>query len=73
MRSLLRKVALITLSLSLSVAGAPAPNSESEPALVKRANPQGCDVSNLQGNLNWATMKSQGVQFAYIKATEGTS
>ncbi|KAH9024794.1 glycoside hydrolase family 25 protein [Lactarius hengduanensis] len=65
MRSLLQLIALATLSLSLG--------SESGPALVKRADPQGCDVSNWQGSLNWATIKSQGVQFAYIKATEGTT
>ena len=70
MRSLLQNIALITLSLSLTVAGVPGPNSE---AFVKRANPLGCDVSNLQGSLNWTTIKSQGAQFAYIKATEGTS
>ncbi|KAH9013076.1 glycoside hydrolase family 25 protein [Lactarius pseudohatsudake] len=77
MRSLLQLIALATLSLSLGVAGAPAPEpaaeGESGPALVKRADPQGCDVSNWQGSLNWATIKSQGVQFAYIKATEGTT
>lgn len=72
MRSLLQNIALITLSLSSSVAGVPAPDSESEPVLMKRANPLGCDVSNHQGTLNWGTIKTQGVQFAYIKATEGT-
>lgn len=69
MRSLLPNIALITLSLSLSVAGAPGPNSE---ALVKRAYPLGCDVSNHQGTLNWTMIKSLGAEFAYIKATEGT-
>jgi GH25 family lysozyme M1 (1,4-beta-N-acetylmuramidase) len=74
MRSLLQIIALATLSLSLGVAGIPAPVTESKPALVKRADPQGCDVSNYQGSsLNWATIKSEGVQFTYIKATEGTS
>ena len=74
MRSLLQNIALATLSLSLGVVGTPAPQGESEPALVKRADPQGCDVSNWQGSgLNWASLKSKGVQFAYIKATEGTS
>ena len=74
MRSLLQNIALATLSLSLGVAGTPAPQSESEPALVKRADPHGCDVSNWQGSsLDWATIKSKGAQFAYIKATEGTS
>ncbi|KAH9035935.1 glycoside hydrolase superfamily [Lactarius pseudohatsudake] len=70
MRSL-QIVALATLSLSLGVSGAPA--SESESTLVKRADPVGIDVSNWQGTLNWATIKSQGVQFAYMKATEGTT
>ena len=71
MRSLLQIIALATLSQLLGVAGAP--TIESEPALVKRGNPQGCDVSNHQGSLHWATIKSQGAQFTYIKATEGTS
>ena len=72
MRSLLYNIVFAVLSLSLSVAGTPAPNSESQ--LVKRADPKGCDVSNWQGgDLNWAKIKSEGVQFTFIKATEGTS
>jgi len=74
MRFFLLKISLTALSLSLGVAGAPAPNSESQSMLIKRADPQGCDVSNWQGSdLNWATIKSKGVKFAYIKATEGTT
>jgi GH25 family lysozyme M1 (1,4-beta-N-acetylmuramidase) len=38
----------------------------------KRAPPQGIDVSGWQPNINWATVKANGIQFAYIKATEGT-
>ncbi|KAH9066213.1 putative N,O-diacetyl muramidase, partial [Lactarius vividus] len=71
MRSFLQILALFVLSLSLGVSSTPV--SENEPTLVRRADPQGIDVSNFQGNLNWATIKSQGVQFAYIKATEGTT
>lgn len=41
--------------------------------VVKRAGPQGIDVSNHQGTINWTTVASEGVAFAYIKATEGTS
>lgn len=41
--------------------------------VVKRAGPQGIDVSNYQGTINWTTVASEGVAFAYIKATEGTS
>jgi lysozyme len=32
---------------------------------------QGIDVSNHQGNIDWLEVKKQGVDFAYIKATEG--
>ena len=39
---------------------------------VKRANPQGIDVSSYQPNINWPQVAANGVQFAYIKATEGT-
>ncbi|KAG0018698.1 hypothetical protein BGZ80_006850 [Entomortierella chlamydospora] len=33
----------------------------------------GIDVSGYQGNVNWGTVSSAGKEFAYIKATEGTS
>ncbi|KZT37549.1 glycoside hydrolase family 25 protein [Sistotremastrum suecicum HHB10207 ss-3] len=42
-------------------------------ALEKRANPAGIDVSDFQTNVNWATVKANGIQFAYVKATEGTT
>jgi GH25 family lysozyme M1 (1,4-beta-N-acetylmuramidase) len=44
-------------------------------AITKRslADPLGIDVASYQGNVDWNTWKSQGVMFAYIKATEGTS
>jgi len=38
--------------------------------LAKRAQPQGIDVSNHQGTIDWT--KVTGVEFVYIKATEGT-
>jgi lysozyme len=31
----------------------------------------GVDVSRWQGNIDWQTLKSQGANFAYIKATDG--
>jgi GH25 family lysozyme M1 (1,4-beta-N-acetylmuramidase) len=40
--------------------------------LEKRAAPQGIDVSSYQGNINWASVKANGIAFVYIKATEGT-
>jgi GH25 family lysozyme M1 (1,4-beta-N-acetylmuramidase) len=33
----------------------------------------GLDVSHWQGTINWTDVKNKGAQFAYIKATEGTS
>ncbi|MFG2925276.1 GH25 family lysozyme [Streptomyces sp. NPDC048305] len=33
----------------------------------------GIDVSHYQGSINWASVKSAGIQFAYIKATESTT
>jgi lysozyme len=33
----------------------------------------GLDVSHWQGTINWASVKSKGAKFAYIKATEGTT
>lgn len=41
--------------------------------LEKRAMPLGIDVSHYQPSVNWATVKKNGVEFAYIKATEGHS
>ncbi|WP_340561451.1 lysozyme [Streptomyces sp. GSL17-111] len=34
---------------------------------------QGIDVSHWQGSINWSSVKASGIDFAYIKATEGTS
>ncbi|KAJ6478776.1 glycoside hydrolase family 25 protein [Mycena vitilis] len=41
--------------------------------ITKRAQPQGIDISHFQATVDWATVKANGVSFAYIKATEGTS
>lgn len=37
------------------------------------ATVEGVDVSSHQGNVNWSSLWSSGVRFAYVKATEGTS
>lgn len=34
---------------------------------------QGVDVSNYQGDIDWQKMEDTGIDFAYIKATEGSS
>ncbi|KIJ67650.1 glycoside hydrolase family 25 protein [Hydnomerulius pinastri MD-312] len=41
--------------------------------LEKRDKPKGIDVSAFQPNINWSSVKNNGVSFAYIKATEGVS
>lgn len=40
------------------------------PAQAQR--PLGCDVSDYQTSINWNTVKSGGISFAWAKATEGT-
>lgn len=48
-------------------------------ALVATAGPAaaattpGIDVSRYQGSINWTSVRNSGIQFAFIKATEGTS
>ena len=37
------------------------------------AYPAGIDVSHYQGSINWKKVKAAGIQFAWIKATEGTT
>lgn len=34
---------------------------------------KGVDVSSYQGDIDWSILSSQGIDFAYIKATEGSS
>lgn len=34
---------------------------------------RGVDISHYQGNIDWLTLAGQGIDFAYIKATEGSS
>ncbi|EIW79294.1 glycoside hydrolase family 25 protein [Coniophora puteana RWD-64-598 SS2] len=57
---------LFAISLGLASASA------SPTTLQKRADPQGIDVSDYQTDIDWSSVASSGVTFAYIKATEGT-
>ncbi|WP_381792532.1 lysozyme [Streptomyces niveus] len=43
------------------------------PAPMDTSGVQGIDVSNWQGSINWASVKAAGIDFAYMKATEGTN
>ncbi|KAF8068677.1 glycoside hydrolase family 25 protein [Lyophyllum atratum] len=56
--------------VALAIAAVRAAPSES---LEKRAQPQGIDVSGYQPNVDWAAAKANGLSFAFIKATEGTT
>lgn len=42
------------------------------PFLAKGYEMQGVDVSHYQGEIDWNRIEEQGIQFAYIKATEGS-
>ncbi len=37
------------------------------------ANPVGVDISSWQGGINWGSVRSAGIEFAWMKATEGTT
>ncbi|MEO3749296.1 lysozyme [Streptomyces sp. B6B3] len=47
--------------------------ASAEPDVSPLATVEGVDVSSHQGNVSWSTLWNSGVQFAYVKATEGTS
>jgi GH25 family lysozyme M1 (1,4-beta-N-acetylmuramidase) len=55
-----------TRQLQLDTTGVISPNFATNP-------PPGIDVSHYQGTINWASVKAAGIQFAWIKATEGTT
>ncbi|MFD5774994.1 lysozyme [Streptomyces fungicidicus] len=42
-------------------------------ALAPTDGVQGIDVSHWQGAINWGSVRNSGIQFAWIKATEGNS
>lgn len=35
-------------------------------------NPQGIDISHFQGEVDWSALKSDGLDFVAIKASQGT-
>ncbi|CAL9626562.1 Lysozyme M1 [Streptomyces sp. enrichment culture] len=52
--------------------GAPA-GEPSMGVLAPTDGVQGIDVSHWQGSINWTSVRNAGIQFAWMKATEGTS
>jgi GH25 family lysozyme M1 (1,4-beta-N-acetylmuramidase) len=53
-----------TRTLQLDTTGVLGPNLSAYPA--------GVDVSHYQGSINWSSVKGAGIEFAWMKATEGT-
>ncbi|WP_405749302.1 GH25 family lysozyme [Streptomyces sp. NBC_00012] len=48
-------------------------NLEKTPDAGLLASPAGVDVSSWQGGINWGSVRGAGIEFAWMKATEGTS
>ncbi|MFJ1896039.1 MULTISPECIES: GH25 family lysozyme [unclassified Streptomyces] len=46
---------------------------EAAPDANLLANPVGMDVSSYQGSINWTSVRGAGIEFAWMKATEGTT
>ncbi|WP_168712620.1 GH25 family lysozyme [Streptomyces sp. A0958] len=42
-----------------------------DPGADLKANPEGIDVSSWQGGINWSSVRGAGIEFAWMKATEG--
>jgi GH25 family lysozyme M1 (1,4-beta-N-acetylmuramidase) len=71
---------LAWLVLAVLVAGCGASPESSEPTATtaealqqcETVSVEGIDVSNGQGKIDWATVKAAGVDFAIMKATQGT-
>ena len=68
-----RILALVATGLMAvgSLVGFTGAAAQADPSVL--ANPQGIDVSHWQGSINWTSVRNAGIEFAYIKATEGTT
>lgn len=47
--------------------------AEDDPAAESGARPEGIDVSEFSGEIDWPQVLASGVQFAYVKATQGAT
>ncbi len=77
--SSMKKIVLSVIILAISAMGAAAqyPFAERKPVYIAGDPPneypiQGIDVSRYQNNINWHAIHRAGIQFAYLKATEGS-
>ncbi|WP_244409119.1 GH25 family lysozyme [Stackebrandtia nassauensis] len=62
---------LLSLVLAATLLAFGAGPAQADPEV--KANPEGIDVSHYQGAINWGAVRSAGIEFAWIKSTEGTS
>ncbi|MER5743318.1 GH25 family lysozyme [Streptomyces sp. NPDC002225] len=46
---------------------------DAKPDMNIQATPLGVDVSSWQGGINWGSVRGAGIEFAWMKATEGTT
>ena len=67
------KLAKVVLSLAVAATATVAIAAPASADTSAKANPIGIDVSHYQGSINWKSVKSAGIDFAWIKATEGTT
>ncbi|KAF8638169.1 hypothetical protein AX17_002392 [Amanita inopinata Kibby_2008] len=59
---------------AVSLALASALSALANPIILdKRANPLGIDISNYQPSVDFNAARANGIEFVYIKATEGTT
>jgi lysozyme len=63
---------IMLASLAILAVASPAAAGHGWRPSERRYPYQGIDVSHHQGHIKWAKLPSQGVDFAYIKATEGS-
>jgi len=61
------------LAAAVSAAGVAAALVALPGTPAQAATTPGIDVSHYQGAINWTSVRNAGIQFAFIKATEGTS
>jgi len=61
------------LAVAVTTATAAVVTVIAAPAAEAACCTPGVDVSHWQGSINWTSVRNAGIQWAYIKATEGTS
>ena len=69
----LKRLSGIALSLVMAAGFSVAAAEPAAADVSVNANPEGIDVSHYQGTINWNSVRSAGIEFAWIKATEGTT